>query len=124
MKLPLFIACAILGAFALHSCADNDPMPEGLIPREKFVEVLVEVQLIEAIYNQNMVRNDDPRSRIARYYRETFEAFGISREEFTATYAWYYRHPHEMMDIYDEVVMLLTRRQAEMSGAPEVPTDQ
>lgn len=95
-----------------------------MIPRETFVEVLVEVQLIEAVYNQNMVRNDDPRGRIARYYRETFEHFGITREEFTTTYAWYYRHPHEMMDIYDEVVMHLTRKQNEMSGQPIERSDQ
>lgn len=99
-------------------------MPDNLIPREQFVEVLVEVQLIEAIYNQNMVRNDDPRGRIARYYSETFERFGVTREAFSATYAWYYRHPYEMMDIYDEVVMRLTRRQDEMLKATETPAEQ
>lgn len=108
----------------LYACSESEPMPDNMIPREKFVEVLVEVQLIEAIYNQNMVRNDDPRGRIARYYSETFERFGITREEFTATYAWYYRHPYEMMDVYDEVVMLLNRKQNEMSGRPSENSDQ
>ena len=115
MRTLVYIALFAASAF-VAGCSTSDDAPEDLLPRDTFVQVLVDVQMIEAIYNQNMIRNDNPRQRIARFYSETFEKHGVTREQFTATYAWYYRHPYEMMDVFDEVVLELSKFQAAMHG--------
>lgn len=98
----------------IAGCSGSSSTDDGVMEREAFIDLLVEVQLIEAVYNQNMIRYDNPRERMARYYKEAFEQRGVTREQFTDTYAWYYTRPLEMMAVYDEVVDLLTQRQMEM----------
>lgn len=98
------------------SCEDAEEPPENLLPRDTFVEVMVEVQLIEAIFNQNMIRNDEPKARIARYYKDSFEQFGVSREAFEATHEWYHKHPAELQNIYDEVISKLRQKQSALEG--------
>lgn len=114
MKRLKVVITAIVVVALLVGCGRSVDQPENLLPREKFVEVLVEVQLIEAVYNQNMLRNDDPRARIARYYDESFDRLGVTKEVFEETYLWYFAHPKEMMDVLDEVVMLLGKKQNQL----------
>jgi hypothetical protein len=101
----------------LVACKAKPSPPADMLDRETFVNLLVEVQLIEAIYNQNMIRNDNPRERLARYYRDTFLQFDVSRDDFTRTYAWYYKHPLLLMEVYQDVIEELTRRQTELMQA-------
>lgn len=99
---------------ALVACDTTPEPPDGILPREKFVEVLTDVQIIEAVFNQNVIRTDEPKLRIARYYKETFEQHGVTQEEFTQTYLWYYGHPELMMLVYDDVMAKLAQRQGEL----------
>jgi hypothetical protein len=102
-------------AFAfLLGCSDVPEPPSDVLPRETFVEVLTDVQIIEAVFNQNLIRNDDPKLRIARYYKETFERHGVEPEAFVRTYNWYYAHPELMMPVYDDVMAQLAQRQGEL----------
>lgn len=102
-----------LFSLGLIACGEEElPPPENLMPREQFVEVMVEVQLIEAVFNQNMIRSDEPRMRIARYYKETFERLGVDREDFEATHTWYHRNPDLLQEVYDEVISILSQRQS------------
>jgi hypothetical protein len=116
-RLPFVIFA--FGVLLNAGCSSDAKPPEDLIDRETFVILLAEVQLIEAIYNQNMIRNDQPRDRLARYYQDTFEQHQVSREAFTETYGWYYRHPKLMMELYDEVIAELSRRQTEIMQRKE-----
>lgn len=102
-----------LGLIFLYGCGkDAPPPPAGLIPRETFVELLAEVQLIEAVLNQNMIRNDDPRARIARYYKTTFETFKVTPQQFQETYTWYYGQPDLLLEVYDEVITVISTKRA------------
>jgi hypothetical protein len=107
-----FFAVAI-GLIFLWGCGKDVPdPPSGLIPRETFVELLAEVQLIEAVLNQNMIRNDEPRARIARYYKTTFETFKVTPQQFQETYTWYYGQPDLLLEIYDEVITVISTKRA------------
>jgi hypothetical protein len=107
-----FFAVAI-GLIFLWGCGKDVPdPPSGLIPRETFVELLAEVQLIEAVLNQNMIRNDEPRARIARYYKTTFETFKVTPQQFQETYTWYYGQPNLLLEVYDEVITVISTKRA------------
>ena len=90
----LFLACT----------EGTEAPPANLIDRARFVDLLVDVQLIEAVGKQKMVRQGDPREKIAGYYRETFEKHGVTDSLFYETYDWYYAHPQLMQEVYDEVI--------------------
>lgn len=106
----LYLFGFLLGFLA---CGEEEiPPPDNLLPREQFVEVMVEVQLIEAVFNQNMIRSDEPQRRIARYYKETFERLGVDRKAFEATHTWYHRKPELLQEVYDEVISVLSQRQS------------
>jgi len=108
-----FTLVALL-VFVLVGCADAPVPPDDVLPRETFVEVLTDVQIIEAVFNQNIIRSDDPKLRIARFYAETFEKHGVSEADFSRTYTWYYAHPELMMSVYDDVMARLAQRQGEL----------
>lgn len=106
--LVALMVCLLVG------CANAPVLPDDVLPRDTFVEVLVDVQIIEAVFNQNVIRTDDPRLRIARYYAETFKKHGISDDQFTRTYTWYHTQPELMMAVYDDVMARLAQRQGEL----------
>lgn len=98
----------LLLTVALVQCqSPEEEVPADLIPREKFVEIMIDVQLIESIGKQKMLRIDDPRIRITDMYAGTFEKHGVTDSSFTKTYDWYFAHPDEMLAVFDEVILEL-----------------
>jgi len=105
------LVAVTVGLLFLLGCGKDVPdPPKNLIPRETFVELLAEVQLIEAVLNQNMIRNDEPRARIARYYKTTFERFNVTPQQFQDTYTWYYSQPELLLEMYDEVITVISTK--------------
>ncbi|MGB0423681.1 MAG: DUF4296 domain-containing protein [Flavobacteriales bacterium] len=106
-------------AFAMASC--QEPVEEVstdlglLIPRDQFVQVLTETQLLETARKQKMIKGDDPIAAVTEQYRLIFEEHGVSQEEFEATYKYYYSKPDEMVVLYDEVIAEIAKRESELS---------
>lgn len=108
MNRALLIGCMLLGA-----CSSGNDVPEGLLPREKFVAVLTEAQLIEARRNHELVIEQISDAPVAKYYEDLFKDQGITEEQFVRTYDHYAEHPDEMKPIWEEVLTELSRREAE-----------
>ena len=86
-----------------------------LIPREKFVQVLTETQLLETARKQKMIKGDDPIAAVTEQYRLIFEEHGVTQEEFETTYKHYYAQPKEMVILYDEVIAEISKRESQLS---------
>lgn len=101
MKVLTAIFCVLF----LFGCTapEEEIAPDDLLSKDKFVEVMVDVQLLEAIRKQKMIREDDPTVKLASWYKEVFQKHSITEEQFTSTFTWYYGHPDEMILIYEEV---------------------
>ena len=108
MNRLVLIACVLLGA-----CTSGNDVPDGLLPREKFVAVLTEAQLIEARRNHELVIEQISDAPVAKYYEDLFRSQGVTEEQFVFTYAYYADHPDEMKPIWEEVLTELSRREAE-----------
>ena len=100
----------IIPLFLLIGCDRKEEMPEGLLDRETFTQVLTEAQVIEARVNQELVI--EKRSAIAkdRYYEEIFERYNTDEEQFKRTFEFYSERPEELRAIYEEVLTELSRR--------------
>lgn len=105
---------AVIILIFLASCSKSERIPPAdIIPRDTFVALLTDVQLLEAVSKQKMIRTDDPGPRIARYYKKTFEKFEVTEEQFLTSFKWYYEDPEDMIAIYEEVLNDLVNRQSE-----------
>ena len=108
----------ILLTVLLAGCAAPEEVPSGLLPREKFTEVLLEAQLIEARVNHGTVIDKKPDMPDGSYYAAMFRSQGVTEEAFKTTYAWYVEHPAELKAVYNEVLTGLQKRvdEADSSG--------
>ena len=107
--LTLHIFFVVLIAFAV-SCVpkpDNTP-PPGLIDRDKFARVMVDVQLIEGMRVHKLGPRRQNMVNMVPMYEGVFEKHGITEEEFRKTFDYYKDHPDLMKEVYEQVVDSLT----------------
>ena len=105
MKAPFLIVLTVLAA-----CASEEERPDDLLPREKFTQVLLEAQLIEARINHDAVIDRRIEVMDTAYYARMFLAQGIDEAAFTSTYRWYVEHPAELKEVYNDVLTRLQHR--------------
>ena len=87
------------------ACKDNTPPPppDNALSERQFMEVMVDVHLVEAVVNQKFVKATDSTRIRDRYYAHLFDKHNITRTEFDSTFSYYLRHPGLMNKIYTQV---------------------
>ncbi len=93
----------------LAACGGKE-LPEGVLPRQRFVDVLAEAQLIEARVNREGAIEHRSAERIEGYYDALFSQEEISREDFSRSFDHYASDPALLKEIYGEVIAELSRR--------------
>ena len=100
------IAILILLVILTVACR-RDPMPRNAIPREQYINVMVDVHIAEALYRDRFrLRMDTLRS--SPLYLSVLEKHGVSENQMTTTLLYYSRHPREYDKIYAEVLSKLS----------------
>jgi hypothetical protein len=95
----------------LAACSEPPPVPPpDLIPRDRFVQVMADVQVIEARINHEMVVDQRTDGPAQRYYDDLYAEHGISKEQYARTYQWYTEHPLQMKALYEDVLTELGKR--------------
>lgn len=89
----------------LVGCEDDGPPPppDNALPEKQFVDVMVDIHLVEAAVNQEFAKVNDTTRTAYRYYAQLFEKHEISRTEFDSTFNYYLRNPGLMNEIYTQV---------------------
>ncbi len=103
-----FFALAFLFA-ALLSCKDDltKIKKRVIIPREKFVEILVGIHLTDVITTgSSYYRIYEPGDTVD-LYASIFEKYQVTKAEFDTTVAMYIRQPEVYLKVYDEVLLKL-----------------
>lgn len=124
------LICLVL---LFSSCGGDEPellrKPDDLLSEEKLVAVLTDIHLLEGAL---ALRSGGPRvvqpgirrdpslqmtipdnNKAPLGYYDIFSRNGITFEQYEHTMQWYSGHPEELFDIYDRVLIGITRRQAE-----------
>ena len=57
---------------------------------------MTEVQLIEAVADKRIYRNDNERQRLAEAYNDVWARTGVSAATFDSSYTWWWGHPEAM----------------------------
>ena len=114
---------SILFLAILASCT-NDPRDNvnatpseqsNIIPREQFVEIMSDIQLIEAAAKNKVFKNDDETLKLKEAYSEIFAKHGITQEQFQESHRWWWTHPNAMRSILLEVTERLSQMEASNS---------
>lgn len=128
---------SLLFILLLSACSGDEPealkKPDDLIPEEKMVLVLTDVHMLEGALavrsnSASEMRNPvnpmnlrkDPsvvplpiNPKNALQYYDIFKKHEVTREQYEKTMSWYTSNPDQLNEIYDKVLVELTRRQSE-----------
>lgn len=98
----------------MFSCTQNKKVeiPGNLIPRETFVQVLVDFALAESAANMN-IKNVPFNKTDSVYAFNPLEENHITKEQYDTTLAFYSSHPELYKEIYEEVLVKLNAMQTQ-----------
>ena len=88
---------------------NHDKPGRDLIPAETLVPVLIDLHMSYAIQSSMKFRDISRQMDTVDTQSFVFEKYDVTKVVFDSTIAWYSRHPELFTDIYDEVVMRLSR---------------
>lgn len=89
--------------FIMVISCKRDPLPKNAIPREKFVDVLVDVHIAEGIYRERKrIKMDSLES--AQMYQLVLDKYNITEDELYTTVMYYTRNQKEYDKIYGDVL--------------------
>ena len=95
-------------------------MPDRLFTEEEMVDIMTDVQIIEAEinYQKSLEREDsapdtDYKAMTQSYYDQLFEHHGITDTLFSQNIKYYTERPEVLKRIMDSVVQRLTREPME-----------
>ena len=106
-RLILVLLLAGLGACSSSKQPAPTP-PSHILSRDSFLLMLTEVQLIEGVSKQRLLRNDDEEALLTGHYAELFQRFDISESTFLESYRWWYTQPAAMDALLQEAAEALT----------------
>ncbi len=92
---------------ALIACTDDFTKinKKGILPREKFVDVLVGIHIMDVLTNgPAFTRKFEPGDSVV-LNQAVFDKYGITRSEFDSTVAMYIRQPDIYLKVYDDVLL-------------------
>ena len=99
--------------------ADKVDLPEKLIDTETMVEMLYEIQLIEASYRGRSVTDTLARDTMKDRMRGLMAKYSVSDSDFKASYNYYNYDPKIMEELFNEVLTKLNTRMTEEEGVAE-----
>lgn len=107
--------------FFASGCDFKENKPEVLLSQEQMVDLMIDIQLLEATYNSRMVRLDDRKPRMDRYYEEIFSKHQTTRAIFDSSYTFYEKDTEILAEIYEQTFEALEKMEAESEGKKNTP---
>lgn len=109
-----------IGVFCvLVACGENKKGPENIIPRDKFVPLLIRMHILDAeiTFRQDNM-NPETISKDYSRYENLLKQYGTDSAALARTFDHYSTHQQELIDIYTEVKDSLIERAKKTVKAP------
>jgi len=119
LRPAVFLALIIF----MSGCGDPDVevAPDGLLDKDKFTEVMVDVQLVEGMKVHKLGPKREKSPDMEAMYANIFAKYEINQEDFDATYDYYKSRPEEMELIYEQVLDSLSKLDVEVKKIYNTP---
>jgi len=82
------------------------------IPKDKFKEILIKLELVDSYYNINFNRLSSLKD--TNYYNEAIAKYGYSRASFDSTFNYYSRNPKKFEALSDEIINDIQKMEQEL----------
>lgn len=99
MKKPILLLVVLV----LVLGCKRDPLPSDAIPRDQFVDILVDVHIAEAMTKEQFRLKFDTIYSTSMYMA-VLEKYQVTKDEMLTTSLYYSRHQREYKKIYTDVL--------------------
>lgn len=97
--------------FLLAACIDQKGTPDGILSKQKMVDFLIDLHIIEARLNTVRFPQDSVKLFFPDIEKELFEKHNITDSIYFVSYQYYLENVKEMEEIYTAVVDSLSIRE-------------
>lgn len=97
----------------------TEPKDGNIMDKEPFIEVLKEIQVLDAAFRQKVIKEDYPNQKLPAYYDQVFKRHNIDRIIFDSTYNWYSRRPELMLEVHTQIRDRLTIEEEEYQNVQD-----
>ena len=111
-----FLILAISFFITFSSCvSDEVSIPDHVIQRDTLIELLAEIQIMEAL-QQITADRQKLEFDIIEGYEWELEKYNVSKQRFITSMEFYSRHQNLFEDIYSDVIIRITEIEAEFTS--------
>ncbi len=108
------IVLLILSVFSIISIACNSgDAPEGIIPKDEFIEILTEVHIADAVLTEKGLYDRKLKDSTKSYYNYIFVKHHINRATFDKSLQYYGKNTEEFQQMYNKVIANLKQKSAQ-----------
>lgn len=91
-------------------------VPNNLLPKEQFVDMLTDSYMIEAAIRQGVGKGENAEELSSFFYPKLFKKYHISEQDFKENIRYYSSQPELMQEIQTEVVDRLSLKEQELTN--------
>jgi len=110
MKIKIISLLVIL---TLFSCF-KEKIPEGILPEEKMVPLLVDLHLTEPIHAQRFALGLPDSSAMEDLYLSFLKKHKVNPKQFEKSVYYYGKHPDQYKEIYNKVLDRLSEMEVKI----------
>lgn len=112
------IASAFI-ALVVSSCSSSIAPSIDVERRGEFVDLLVDIQLLEAAYKQKVILKEETDSVMQANYKLIFLEHDMTQDDFNIEFEFWKNQPKQMATMYAEVVERLNKLDTELRAKAE-----
>ena len=105
--------------------SDRTPEPDNLIPRDKMVDIMADVEVVEAQlrFQQNRINHDSLQKVKTKSYDSLYMYFKVTPEQFSQSIKFYQGDLVNFEGMIDEVILSITRARDSVLNIKEIAKD-
>jgi len=105
---------------ALPACQrpEEPPRPADLLPKEKMVPLMADLQVLEARVENSRLSGDSSRALYLAQQKDVFWRHEVTDSTFQRSYRYYTIHGKDLDEIYGAAIDTLGRRELKLPAAP------
>ena len=109
MKKAISYIFVIIGIWA---CTPKPKKPNFVPDQEQMSLLLADIYQVESVMSQSGRRIVKDDEKNAGYYKSILDEYHLTKVEFDSAISWYSSHPELFSDVYDDVISILSKRDA------------
>ena len=119
--LLIFVLLSLLGC----KPSDRTPEPDKLIPRDKMVDIMTDVEVVEAQlrFQQTRINNDSLQKEKTKSYDSLYMYYKVTPEQFSQSLKYYQGDLENFEHMIDEVILSITRARDSVLNIKEITVD-